>query len=250
MRLVLWRWHQRIGIAFGSVLFCVVLTGVALSLGRYFGVGEVEVKQPWLLARYGIDTAPPTDGFRVRQGLYAVSWHGQVWVGNAHVANSIGPLLAAIDAGPGAIVLGTSGAVLVTADGTRIDQWRWSSDAPDHVVAGTAAATEGAPCVHRDGRTWVIDQALVHWQERAEDCVTQQLQPLPEAYRTRLANVAGPSMPLDTILRDSHTGQLVGSLGRWLVDLTAIATVLLIGSGMVLWCLSRLAGPRRRRRQS
>ena len=65
---------------------------------------------------------------------------------------------------------------------------------------------------------------------------------------TAVAAGAHREMTLEKYLTDLHTGKLFGDLFWPLYDLTAIAIVLFVGTGLYIWIYPTLAKRRKRRR--
>ncbi|HEY0914680.1 MAG TPA: PepSY domain-containing protein, partial [Solimonas sp.] len=88
-----------------------------------------------------------------------------------------------------------------------------------------------------EGNTWTaVASTAVEWSEA---------QPLPDSERSRLMPYSRPSVSLEHVLVDAHSGRLFGSFGAWVINFVGIAAMLLAISG--IWMMYRTSSARRKR---
>ncbi|MFP5304650.1 MAG: PepSY domain-containing protein, partial [Gammaproteobacteria bacterium] len=60
-------------------------------------------------------------------------------------------------------------------------------------------------------------------------------QAMPEAERSRLLEYSRPSVSLEHVLVDMHSGRLFGEIGAWVINAVGFAAIWLAISGTWMW---------------
>jgi hypothetical protein len=233
-------WHRRLGLFASAFLIWLAVSGVLLNEGARLGLDNVRVSLPLLMHWYGLNALPPADG-------YAAGGHWLVTTGDATLLDGLplapqpAPVLgfAAIDAGGHALLFVATPDSLILLDdaGQRIETLN-AATLPMATLRRIGRTADGQVAIQdldayasADGETWTpITASAVQWSAR---------EPLPEAQRQRAAPYAQPSLPLLRVLADAHSGRLFGRGGPLLIDLSALAAILLAASG--IWMIWRAA---------
>jgi hypothetical protein len=131
--------------------------------------------------------------------------------------------------------------VLLKPDGTRVEELR----APPLPVStirriGTLSGAGGDRVAIQDLDAYASEDGE-DWQPVSPDAVRwSRPEPLPQEQQQRAAPYARPTLPLERVLADAHSGRLFGRHGPLLIDLTACSAVLLVCSGLwMVWRASR-----------
>lgn len=233
-------WHRRLGLAAAPFVLLLVGTGVLLNHTDRLGLDRRVAGGEWLLSWYGIDSAAPVEGFAV--GASWVSHAGdRIWLDSAPVAESAAPLAGAVWSDP-LVAAATSEAVYLFApDGALVEK-----AVPVGVPApltGLAGAEGGALVLRAAGGAWAGDLDLAEWRPPAGSAappVWAQPRPLPPEVAAGIAQARrGAGLPWERVLLDLHSGRLFGALGPLIMDLAAVALLLLAASGLYNWFRAR-----------
>ena len=233
-------WHRRLGLAAAPFVLLLVVTGVLLNHTDRLGLDRRVAGGEWLLAWYGIDSAAPVEGFAV--GASWVSQAGdRIWLDSAPVAESAAPLAGAVWS-DSLVAAATSEAVyLFASDGALVEK-----AVPVGVPApltGLAGAEGGALVLRAAGGAWAGDIDLAEWRPLAGSAalpVWARPEPLPPGVAAGIAQARrGAGLPWERVLLDLHSGRLFGALGPLIMDLAAVALLLLAASGLYNWFRAR-----------
>jgi len=227
------RWHRRLGLLAASFFVFLTASGLLLNHGDTFELDSVQLGAPWLMAWYGLKPAVPEQGFQ-QEGLL-FSAQGDTWIlGQRKLKPGHGEPLGAVRTA-GQQWIATSDEIdLFDADGRLVDKIERD------LLPGTPIRRIGS----RDGRLLANIGSEVFatsdgiaWEHLASDAhmTWSRLQPLTAAQRQELAPFFAPSLPLQRIVADLHSGRIFGHYGVLLVDALAAALLLLAGSGLWIY---------------
>ena len=233
-------WHRRLGLAAAPFVLLLVATGVLLNHTDRLGLDRRVAGGEWLLSWYGIDSAAPTEGFAAGD-----SWISQagdrIWLDSAPVAESAAPLAGAVWSAPLVAMATTEAVYLFAPDGALVEK-----AVPVGVpgpLTGVAAATGGALVLRTASGAWAGDLDLAEWRPvagSAPPAAWARPQPLPSGIAAGIAQARrGAGLPWERVLLDLHSGRLFGALGPLIMDLAAVALLLLAASGLYNWLRSR-----------
>ena len=225
------RWHGHIGVVATVFLVFIVLTGIVLNHEEGLKLDKREVSAPWLMRWYGIHAAEPKLGY-LMDGRY-FAWEGDKWaLGGKPLVGSTEHPVGAVEAGGISYVATLSTLYLYQADGQLLDKLEKQSlpaypilalgKMGDSVVLQTPTAALASP----DGLTWRKVGADLTWAS---------LQTLPDDVRRQMAAMLAPGLSLQRVLLDVHSGRIFGRYGLWVVDLAAIALLMLGVSGVWIY---------------
>ena len=227
-------WHRRVGIGAALLVALLVVTGVLLNHTDALRLDQRHARAPWLLDWYGIESPRASAAFRV-------DGH---WV--AHIGERIyfdgRPLRGEHDRLAGAVALGdeiaiaTSERVLIlTPDGRLAEALGAAHGVPAGIDA--VAARDGRLVARTPAGLVAADAGMTQWRAvEAGGVDWARPVPLPESLRSRLvADYRGRILTLERVLLDLHSGRLFGGLGILLMDVAAVALVLLAVTGCWMW---------------
>lgn len=228
---LLHRWHHRAGLFAALFLIWLAISGLLLNEHALLGLDSTRLDWPWLMRAYGLH-GEQTPAFSAGSH-YLLNNEGQTLLDGKPLALPIPEALGMVELGGLLYVATPMSLVLLKADdGQRIDELR----APPLPATPLQriALHEGALLLQADqlyastdGESWqAVNVTAARWS---------QAQPL--SAEQQAAAGLRPSLPLTRVLADLHSGQVFGVAGKRLIDLVALAAILLAVSG--LWATLR-----------
>lgn len=230
-------WHQRLGLTAALFLIWLGASGTVLSRSDQLGFDAMRLRWDWLSAWYGLNAEAPRMGFEAA-GHWMAATRENTLLDAREVEPRIPPpiglvTLAGAD-GP-RLVIGTADSLVITApDGERIDELR-APILPVDSLRRIGLSADGGIAVQdydayesRDGgNTWlpVLPQS-VSWS---------QPKPLPAGQRRAIEQFAKPSVLVEQVLIDLHSGRLFGAVGAWVITLVGLLALGLSFSGVWSW---------------
>ena len=234
------RWHRQVGLAAAGFFAFLSISGLLLNHGDTFELDSVRLGTPWLMAWYGLKPAVPEQGFE-QEGLLFAS-QGETWVlGLRKLKPGHGEPLGVVHTA-GQLWVATSDEIdLFDADGRLVD--RIEHDLLPGTPIRRIGNREGKLLANIGNEVFATTDGIA-WAPLASDgrMVWSRLQPLNATQRQALAPLFAPSLPLQRVVADLHSGRIFGSYGVLLVDALGAALLLLAGSG--LWIYFKSSGNR------
>ena len=236
------RWHGHVGIIATIFLVLLVLTGIVLNHEEALKLDKREISAPWLMNWYGIRGAEVNSGYLL--GEHYFSWEGDKWaLGDQPLAGSAENPVGAVEIGGVDYVATASAMYLYQADGQLLDKLEKQSlpaypilalgKIGDRVVLRTPAAILASA----DGLDWQkIEANGLSWSTP---------QALPEGVKSQMKIMLAPSLSVERVLLDVHSGRIFGRYGPWAVDIAAIALLMLGLSGLWMYWRSMKQGKAR-----
>lgn len=245
-------WHKRAGLFAFLFLGWLGLSGILLNEASDLNLNSVRIDWPWLMSIYGLHADPPLAALAGGGHWLAVAGDNTVLDGK--------PLAEPIDAPLGFVAAQEPGEptkqmlyvaqadslVLLKPDGSRVDELRMPPlpigairriGAVDGEAGGIAIQDSDTAYQSDDeGESWKpVPATAVHWSIR---------QQLPQDQRKLLLPFSRPSISVQQILVDAHSGRLFGRFGTFFVDAVGLAALLLACSGV--WMMWRTGSARRK----
>lgn len=221
------RWHARLGLT-GALFFIVlVVTGTALNHTERLGLAHTAIQSEALNRWYGL----PMPRILAAYPDAAFVATPEAWLYQGHKLPEGGGAVVGVVALPDMLAVATAQSlVLYTRAGERIDTLRSSAlpQLPLTALGGAGNAlvikTPGGLFSSTDGIAWQEFQSgNMTWSQAGE----------PNAGLTAPLNQQlVPSLPLERILLDLHSGRLLGHYGPYLMDIAAVFLLMLSLSGI------------------
>ena len=239
------RWHRRVGLCLAAVVFILAITGIVLNHTTGLGLSDVRLSNELLLGWYGIDRRKEQihEGFEVLPDTWVSAADSQqLYLNSQAVSGCDLPLKSAVANESLLAVLCADQVHLLSHSGELIESIGASLGLPDNItniaIAGNKLlfTRDNQPQLNRSAELWSLDVDSLELQ-RAEFEGVQwpQRKPLPPEYGLALAGANLPSISLETLMLDIHTGRILGSFGIWLMDLATILLMVLAASGCWAW---------------
>ena len=234
---VLREWHKRVGLFAFFFMGWLGASGFVINQSAAWGYDTVRIDWGWVMALYGLHPEAPASGFSAAGRWLAVT-ADYTLLDAAPLSERIAEPLGVVAGGsaerPLLFVATPGGVVMLTADGQRYDELR-SPILPISNVRRIGSTDDGAIAVQDldafqsadSGDSWTpVDPARVHWST---------LESIPEPERERMLPYSRPSVSLEHVLVDAHSGRIFGSVGAWVINFVGFSALWLAISGVWMW---------------
>lgn len=228
-------WHARIGVLVSIFILTLAVTGVALNHTEALSLARTQIESNWLMRWYGIKAESVPQGYLFEQGYFV--GNAERWVMDGvdlpHAAESVVGVVEA----EGVRYLATSSAIyLYQPGGALVEKMNGNA------LPATSISRIGA----LDGRVWVqgpqgafSSEDGLNWQSQAES-LPQWAEPqsLPTGVAAEASRFFTPSLPLERVILDLHSGRIFGRYGPLVMDITAFVLTVLSISGVWIYLRS------------
>lgn len=227
-------WHARIGVLAALFFLMLSITGLALNHTGLLKLDKREINSPWLMQWYGLKPSVPTNGYLFKDGYLAAS--DERWVMDGKVLSEAGSSLVGAVSWGNMRAIASKNALYLYADGQLVEKLEGAALPAERIeklgminsslVVKTTQGNFGT----EDGLEWQpVTADDVHWLEA---------QVLPGSLRGSLKEAFLPSLPLERIVLDIHSGRFFGHYGPMAMDFAAIVLMLLSLSGFWIYLRS------------
>ncbi|WP_175761787.1 PepSY-associated TM helix domain-containing protein [Burkholderia anthina] len=240
LSMLLREWHRRVGIGAGVFMIWLGISGIMLNQSTSWGLDAKRIDWPWLMSLYGLHTEPPSQGYRTTGHWLAVADGRLVIDGAALEVTSGRPIGFVVSGRDGKrlfYIASASQLTIATIGGKLVDQLSGSS-LPVQAIRRIGTTADGAGVVIDGDRTYSSADAGLSWKPYAvPGTVWSEPGALDAMQRNQIAAFARPSVPIEQILIDLHSGRIFGHAGEYVIDLVGISAVVLAVSG--IWIVLR-----------
>ncbi len=241
------KWHQRAGLF--ACLFMIWLggSGFVLNQSADWGLDAVRLDTSWLMNMYGLHPQPPKTGYYAGDNWLAQTSERTILNGlplQSMIPSPLGMAASGSATNPLLFIASSDRVVVVTPNGTRIDELR-DYTLPVSAVRRIGTLPSGEVAI-QDLDIFVTSDGL-DWKELPLGTpvtwsTPERLQP---QMQNRVLPFARPTMALEQVLIDAHSGRLFGAAGPLVINTVGIAAIFLGISGIwIYWSTAR----RRRQR--
>jgi hypothetical protein len=242
-------WHKRAGLFAFVFMIWLGFSGFLINQSASWGYDTKRVDWGWVMQLYSLHPEPPQAGFRAGN-YWLASTSDYTLIDARPLETPIRELRGFVQGGsadkPLLFVAAAESLLLLTPKGERIDELT-PPILPVSTIRriGSVKGHPGSIAVQDldafqsldEGNSWTpVASTAVDWSEA---------QPLPDGERSRLMPYSRPSVSLEHVLVDAHSGRLFGSYGAWVINFVGIAAMLLAISG--IWMMYRTSSARRKR---
>jgi uncharacterized iron-regulated membrane protein len=234
------RLHRLAGVWAAAFLAFLAATGMALNHAHLLGLDRAVLRSTLITGVYGMGPRQRPEAYALDEGLF-IAGPDRWWISDRSVPAAGADVVGALELG-GVIYVATPDAIaLYLPDGGLVD--RVSADMLPgrpirrlgRLAERLAIDTPKGVLASADALSWTAPPA----SEGAPAWATPSSAPPPAAALAELA----PGVSAEQLLRDLHSGRIVGPVGPLLVDLTGLVALGLAASGV--WLYFRPAAPRR-----
>lgn len=226
-------WHARAGVLAALFLLFLAISGLALNHTDALSLAKRDVKASWLMHWYGLKSTVPKQGYFFKDGYLAAADGRWVMDGNLLREGAGQPPLGAVTWNQARAIASAEALYLYTAEGQLIDKLS-NADLPGKPVKQLGLA--GDKLVLATARGSFASSDAMAWQPYdGEPPDWSNLEALPSVELKELKQAFAPSLPLERIILDLHSGRIFGRYGPLLMDLAAIVLVVLSLSGVWIY---------------
>ncbi|WP_439640336.1 PepSY domain-containing protein [Nevskia sp.] len=231
------KWHQRVGLTAAVFVLWLGASGTILSRSDQLGFDAMRLNWNWLTAWYGLNAEPPRMGFEAA-GHWMAATKENTLLDAREVEPRIAPPIGLVTLhGPTGtqLVIGTADSLVITSpDGARVDELR-APILPVSSLRRIGRTTEGGIAV-QDFDAYESRDGGISWTPVLPQSVSwSQPKPLPSEQRKAIEQFARPSVLVEQVLIDLHSGRLFGPVGAWIITLVGLLALLLSISGVWSW---------------
>lgn len=236
LRLLLLRWHRRIGVVIALIVLMLVVTGIALNHSDGLALDKKAVRSEAVLSLYGIDV-PPVTSFPAGPHWLSHLGSDRLFLDDREVAYCEQPFSGAVKRGAVIAAVCAGQLLLLDADGEIIERLGAVYGLPEAVDG--IAVRGGEVVLRAAGQAYRAELDSLQFTPLpapAAEIDWVRPQPPPPALRDRLlSGHLGSAIDWERVLLDLHSGRLFGRWGVWIVDAVAVCLLLLALSGAWVW---------------
>lgn len=233
---VLVHWHRWVGLAAAFFIVWLVITGVLIHHAADFGLESEPVRAAWILDHYRIGDP---DVISFEAGGRRISQSGKsLYLDRERIAALDEPLTGVVN--PPGLLLAAGREQLLIFDerGQRIETVRAEHGLPSGI---RGISLQGKRIVLDTQAGWYeADPNEMQW--RPARGMPRRATPSKPPDVTRAAIVQDArsrEISRERVLRDLHSGSFFGTAGKWVIDIAALALLLLSISGIWIWVRAR-----------
>jgi hypothetical protein len=229
-------WHRWLGITSALFLLILSITGLALNHTEFLKLDQVQIKNSFILKRYGMASGAEVEAFQIHRTNTLVHLAGQLFYNSTPLLAGSRPLGIIAD-DPITVVATETQLIYLTDQGELIEAIQ-SHQLPYSRLTAVGTTSDARPVLISADGNWTPDADWLDFNQytgayNVTPLETLSLdQPTSEAL---LDAFQGGGVSLYRVLLDLHSGRLFGWGGRTLMDLSAIAILILIISGIGGW---------------
>lgn len=227
-------WHRWLGVVFLFPLLWLTVSGLALRYSEELGLDQSMVRSNWILEKYGM--FPEGEVQIVKLPKREVCEWGEVLFLEGRMLEEVGTLRGAVGYG-GGVIVATEDHLLVYDASGEWEQKLGEESLPGVPVEAIGTAVDGMVVVRVAGNVWKFDEVLIGSAEVADEgmtwsvteaCDEEELRKLERA----TADQAG--IPWSRVMLDLHSGNLGGTMGKLILDLSGLGIIVLSLMGLKL----------------
>ncbi|NOT16028.1 MAG: hypothetical protein HOP21_10775 [Methylotenera sp.] len=227
-------WHARIGVLSALFFILLAVSGLMLNHTTSLNLDKKMIGTHWLMHWYGLKSTTPNSGYVFDNGYFVVA-DGR-WVMDHHFLKSdtSEPVIGVAAWGELRAIATPEALYLYTQAGQLVDK-----------VSGNLLPNSQLQQLGLLDKALVIKTTLgefstqdgVTWTELKNTHVLwSKPQALPSDTLIDLQQKLAPTLPLERIVLDLHSGRIFGTYGVFLMDIAAILLMVLSLSGIwVYW---------------
>lgn len=228
------RWHRVLGLTSAVFVLWLAASGLVLNHAEGLRLDQRHVHNAWLLKHYGIPYALPKVSF-------ALPGHWLSQEGNALYLDAnrelvvAGTLVGAVSYGHMLVAATNERVYLFDASGSLLDNL-----GPEHglpaAIQALGVSGDWLVLRHAKGLVRLNPDSLHMDSHPVRDVTWAKAGELPPALRTKVQEEErSQQISFDRVLRDLHSGRILGPFGSRLVDAAALLFMALAISGLWVW---------------
>lgn len=229
-------WHRRLGLSVFLVLIFLAISGFALNHSPALKLNKIDLSSNWLLSWYGLEK-PAINGFNLQGKWLYQDGNSLLYLDQKAVAPCSTPLRSSTTTGDTIFALCADALLMLTDKGQLLESFSQLDGLPINAQAITRIEdrlyllTDSAALEFNSDSLALtpepnLDLALLAPQST--------LAPLPELLEQQLED-SGPSISLETVILDLHSGRFFGQFGVLVIDIVGLLICILSITGLLAW---------------
>lgn len=227
-------WHRYTGLVMSLTVIWLALTGMLLNHTEDFALSKQYVGNDALLNLYGIHPVSSVDGFALRD-RWISAIDGMMFLDQRVIAGDA-TLIGAIPTS-GGFVVATDNALQLYSNEAELLETIAMDPKTGNIIAIGHRGTD--LLIRTERAIYASNEELLEFRQIDAfpvDADILQMQPLPTELSAAIADHARRhTLTWERVFLDLHSGRIFGRLGIWIMDITAIAIMLLAISGLLVW---------------
>lgn len=225
--------HRVVGMVSAVFMLLLAITGMLLNHTDALKLDQRYVQSRMMLWWYGM-TAPDVMHSYPVGDAWLTQLEGRLYYNGRELGGRYTPLQGAIDVGDEVAVALADRLLLLDRQGNMLEEIR----PPGHLPPLQAIGESGGQVVVRgDKGRYIADRALSQWSPLAGQGVRWATDDTPPpALRTAIRErYQSRMLKAERVVRDLHNGRILGPWGALLMDLMALAFIVMASSGIWMW---------------
>lgn len=230
-----YQWHRMIGLTAALFVIMLSISGWLLNRTDNMELDKTFIQTSWLLDWYGIK--PPSAIISYQVGGHWISQLGdRLYIDQDNIEGHYRQLIGAIQIDQYLVVAVTGQLLVLSRTGELIEKLEGSHGVPAGMRKIGIDQLDRI-IIRSSHGFYITDQEFLSWDERQKaDAVWSVPQlPPPDLYDSLVERYRGAGLSIERVLLDIHSGNILGSWGKVLVDTMAVLFLLLAISGVWLW---------------
>lgn len=229
-------WHRRLGLSIFLLLIFLAISGFALNHSPALKLNKISLSNSWLLSWYGLEK-PLIKGFKLDDKWLYENGNNLLYVDRQAVAPCSPPLLSVAKSTNILYALCADSLHLLTDNGQLLESFSQLDELP--VNARAISAADNSLYLITDSAVLEFDPDSLALQPAEIDsaslnALTASL-PVPEFLMQQLEENTGPSISLETVILDLHSGRFFGQFGVLIMDIVGLLICILSITGLFAW---------------
>ena len=251
--MLLRKWHQRIGLFAFIFMGWLGFSGVLLNQSVSMGLDAIRVNSIALMSLYGLHAEIPENGYRSGEHWLVTTTENTVLDDIAlaqHIPSPLGFVDVKNGLGETLYVATNDKLTLLSTEGVVIEEQSGFMLPVGHIRNLGLYEQGGESYLALQGENTYITEDGLTWNEfdKPDQVRWSALETLSEGAKADVEPYAHPTVALEQVLIDLHSGRLFGSFGSTLINLVGVAAVLLWISGVwMTWRTNRMRNSRQKK---
>lgn len=228
--------HRWLGASAALFLVILAITGLLLNHSEALGLNRIHVKSSLVRSMYGMADGKDILSYRIHNSDTISSVGGRLYYNGKFLANA-DTLIGIHQSKNISIIASSNSILLVTIEGELVELID-RTGLPFEQIIGLGLSEDGNAVVVSGSGAWKADKDWIGFTRHEDNYKVispQEVELAEETVDSVLADFQGSGPVLSKVLLDLHSGRIFGWGGRTLMNLTAIAILLLVTSGISGW---------------
>lgn len=234
----LYLWHRYLGLAAALLVACLAVTGVLVQHAQYFGLQDNFAENQILIQWYGLSPNPVTS---YPTPKHWVSHSGEtIYLNSSPLEGKYTGLLGAVESGLLLIAITDDSLLLLTHEGDLVENIGIEDGLPEPPQRIAYLKPQGV-ILQGTKAFWQPDHDWLHWHAyQGQSPEWSQPRAIPAELLAEIQqHNLSHELSWERVFLDLHSGRLFGEYGIFIMDLAALAMLLLAASGTVIWLQRR-----------